>query len=427
MNIAIAGYGVEGRSSYDYYAKRGHAVTILDEREQLEGLPQDAHAVLGKDAFRSLASFDLVVRTPSLPPAKLQGSKKVWSATNEFFRECPASIIGVTGTKGKGTTSSLIASILKKGGRTVHLVGNIGTPGLDILPTIVADDIVVYELSSFQLWDIEFSPHVAAVLMIEPDHLDVHENFEDYVGAKRNIVRYQTADDLVVFNADNSYATIIASRSEAQKIAVPTGDTVHVLDDLFWYGDQKICPISSLKLPGVHNQDNACAAIAATWQYVSDPASIAAGLADFDGLPHRLKFVRRVEGVSYYDDSIATTVGSAIAAIRAFPQSKILILGGTSKGMVDFGALAVQSAAQNVKVVLAIGDQAPIIEEVMRAQGVHVENLGSRLSMASVVGRARDLARPGDIVILSPACASFDMFKNYADRGDQFTRAVNAL
>lgn len=427
MNIAIAGYGIEGRSSYDYYARQGQPVTILDERQQLDNLPADAPTSLGKGAFVNLASFDLVIRTPSLPPSALQGAKKVWSATNEFFKQCPAPIIGVTGTKGKGTTSSLIASILKKGGKTVHLVGNIGKPALDVLPSITRDDIVVYELSSFQLWDIEASPATAVVLMIEPDHLDIHEGFEDYVGAKRNIVRYQTKEDTVVFTAANSYAAIIASRSEAQKIAIPTDDTVHVKDNFFWYGDQKICPAASLRLPGVHNQDNACAAIAAAWKYVSSPASIAEGLADFAGLPHRLKFVRDIGGVAYYDDSIATTIGSAIAAINSFLQPKIIILGGASKGVVDFGELAARAAAGNVKLVLAIGSQAVAIEEAMKTKGVAVENLGAQTSMAQVVARAHTQTRPGDIVILSPACNSFDMFKNYADRGDQFASAVNSL
>lgn len=427
MNIAIAGYGIEGRSSYDYYVKHGHAVTILDEREHLDGLPQDASVIRGKDAFANLDPFDMVIRTPSLSPAKLQNAKKVWSATNEFFQECPAPVIGVTGTKGKGTTSSLIASILKKGGKTVHLVGNIGLPALDSIGSVAADDLVVYELSSFQLWDIEYSPHIAVVLMIEPDHLDIHAGFEDYVAAKRNIVRRQTADDLVVFNADNSYAAIIASRSEAQKIAIPTVETAHVLDDFFWYGDQKICPVSSLRLPGVHNQDNACAAIAAAWKYVSDPVNIAQGLEAFDGLPHRLKFVRNIGGVAYYDDSIATTTGSAIAAINSFPEPKILILGGASKGTVDFSELAAKAATGNVKKVFAIGSQAHIIEEAMKSKNVQVENLGGRISMADVVSRAHSFAQPGNVVVLSPACASYDMFKNYVDRGDQFTSAVNSL
>lgn len=427
MKIAIAGYGIEGKVSYDYFKSQGNEVTILDERDHISQLPPNARVVLGESAFSSLEQFDMVVRTPSLPPARLKTAKKIWSATNEFFAKCPAPIIGVTGTKGKGTTASLIASILKQSGKKVHLLGNIGTPALEVLSEVLADDIVVYELSSFQLWDIERSPHTAVVLMIEPDHLDVHASFDEYVQAKQNIVRFQTKADRVIFTAENKYAAAIGVSSHAMRIAIPTDETAHVQDGYFWYGTQKLCPISSLKIPGEFNQTNACAAIAAAWPFVQDGDIISAGLSSFAGLPHRLRFVREVNGVSYYDDSIATTVGSAIAAIKAFDQPKIIILGGSSKGITNFDEVASTAASSGVKKVLLIGEQASKIQHALEMYDVDFENLGSRITMMRIVQRAGELVEPGDVVILSPACASYDMFKGYADRGDQFVQAVESL
>src|SRR5690606_6882026 len=187
-------------------------VVVADERDDVV-LPEGVAAILGERAFEGLAEFDLILRSPGIHPKKLPYRNKVWTATNEFFAHCPAQIIGVTGTKGKGTTSSLIASILRAAGKTVHLVGNIGTPSLQALSAITSTDIVVYELSSFQLWDIQKSPAVAVVLGIEPDHLDVHTDYADYIAAKARIAEYQTTTDRVVFNIKNKIAVSIAELS----------------------------------------------------------------------------------------------------------------------------------------------------------------------------------------------------------------------
>jgi UDP-N-acetylmuramoylalanine--D-glutamate ligase len=427
MNIAIAGYAVEGKSNFKYFSNLGHAVTIIDERLAVDDVPSGVATRFGSGAFKDLDDFDMVVRTASMSPKKLQGAKKIWSATNEFFSMCPAPIIGVTGTKGKGTTASLTASILRKGGKTVHVVGNIGVPPLDELPHITADDLVVYELSSFQLWDLEQSPHIAVILMIEPDHLDVHDNFNDYVAAKQHIVRRQTTADIVVFTKDNQFSADIANSTLARKKPVQAPETAHIADGAFWYGEKRLCATSALQLPGVHNLHNACMAITAAWEYLQDSVAIEAGLHDFTGLPHRLKFVRTVNGVAYYDDSIATTVGSAIAAIAAFDQPKVMILGGSGKGITDFDELAGKAASGGVKRALLIGEQADAIRQSFMRLGLRTDSFDSSVSMKDIVQFAKDIAQPGDVVILSPACASFGMFKNYADRGDQFVAAVNAL
>lgn len=428
MKIAIAGFGKEGQANYEYYRRQGHDITIVDEQELPAAIvPKGVQVRTGADVFRTLDGFDMVVRTAGLSPAKIKTDGQMWSGTNEFFARCPAPIIGVTGSKGKGTTSSFIASILRASGNTVHLLGNIGDPAIASLGNIVASDIVVYELSSFQLWDAVKSPHVAVVLGIEPEHLDVHKDFEEYVSAKANIARFQTEQDTIVYKAANQYSTAISELSQGSKIPYQQNESAHVSDGFFWYGTVKICSTDTVQLAGAHNLDNACAAIDATRQWVQEPATIAKGLHDFTGLPHRLKFVKEVRGVSYYDDSIATTPGSAIAALRAFDAPKVMILGGSYKGA-DYDELAKEVAVHAVSHCLLIGDEASKIEKALQENGVkNNKNLGSDITMSEIVRVADNLAHPGDVVVLSPACASFGMFKNYVDRGEQFIAAVENL
>lgn len=431
MKIAIAGYGVEGRANYHYYAAQGgYDITILDE-QAIADAPADVRVVTGPQAYHTLGEYDMVLRAPGLSPYKLSSARKIWSATNEFFARCPAPIIGVTGTKGKGTTSSFIASILRAAGKTVHLVGNIGVPALQVLPSIAADDVVVYEMSSFQLWDLERSPHIAVILMIEPDHLDVHTDFADYVNAKAHICRAQQAGDVCVYHPDNTYAAQIAQASDGQRVryAVLHDGGVYVKDDAFYAGEARLCDTKCVRLPGAHNLENACAAITAVRALCEvTPAQIAAGLQAFDGLPHRLKFVANKQGVAFYDDSIATTPGSAIAALRAFAGPKILILGGSHKGA-DFTPLMDEIAKHDIRHIVLIGEESERLAGLLRAlpQPPSFTALGSRVVMQEIVATAAQQARSGDTVILSPACASFGMFKNYTDRGEQFVAAVDAL
>lgn len=423
MKVAIAGFGVEGRASFDYWNTPENQVVIVDERSiEAQDLPLDANVITGDAAFSRLNGFDLVVRTAGLSPAKISTDGKIWSATNEFFVKCPAPIIGITGTKGKGTTSSLIASILRAAGKTVHLVGNIGQPALAQLASIAPDDIVVYEISSFQLWDLEKSPQLAVVLMIEPDHLDVHADFHDYIEAKGNITKNQLTTDRVVYFADNEYSRQIAESSVGQRLPFPSPRTAWVNGDYFYYQDKELCSVDDLQLVGEHNLLNACAAITAVWPWVQDGSVIAEGLRGFDGLPHRLKFVRELNGVKYYDDSIATTPGSAIAAMRAFREPKIIILGGSDKGA-DYTEV-IETAKSTATEVIAIGQTGKRIDDLCKKIGVicHYEQ-----TLSSAVKLARRSTEPGDVVILSPASASFDMFKNYADRGEKFIAAVNEL
>jgi UDP-N-acetylmuramoylalanine--D-glutamate ligase len=426
MKIAIAGYGLEGESNYRYWAAdSANGITIVDQHQPDRDMPVGVPTIIGDDAFEKLADFDLVIRTAGLAPRKIKTNGKIWSSTNEFFAKCPATIIGVTGSKGKGTTASLIASILRESGKNVWLLGNIGKPSLDVIGDIKQSDVVVYELSSFQLWDIEKSPHIAVILFIEQEHLDIHADMNEYTAAKANVTRYQTVNDVLVYNQSNQYATDIAKRSKTQIIGYPDSITAHVSKEYFYYNEQKICSVDALQVVGVHNQDNACAAIDAIWGFTQDVEVIERGIRAFKGLPHRLQFVREVDGIKYYDDSIATTPSSAIAALRSFNEPNVIILGGSSKGS-NFSELGQELAEHDVRAIL-IGDEAENIAEACRNAGFSNFEIIDNPTMVKVVNRARELAKPGSVVLLSPASASFGLFKNYVDRGEQFVKAVNAI
>lgn len=429
MNIAILGYGVEGESAYKYYRMKYPNATISAYDNNVTSkrkIPEDVQFFGGRKDFRDIHA-DLAIKTPAIPPWLVAVDGEVSTLAREFLRLCPATVIGVTGTKGKGTTASFIYSILKASGKGVWLVGNIGIGALDILDKVKKDDLVVFEMSSFQLWDLEMSPHVAVVLGIEPEHLDVHKDMEDYIMAKANITKHQLTKDVVVYKKGNKYSERIANLSKAKKVPYPSRNAAYIKNDNFYYGEQKLCSTEAVIIPGQHNLDNACAAITAAWQWVRDGEIIEKALQYFHGLPHRLKYVRTVSGVDFYDDSISTTPGSAIAAIKSFSKPKILILGGLGKGA-DYSGLVEEIKKSNVRHTLLIGKEARTLEDLFIGEKLsNYSNLGSDVSMKEIVHVAFSLSHNGDIVIMSPSCASFDMFANYEDRGNQFIAAVDKL
>ena len=429
MRIALIGFGLEAKSAYDFLRAKFPAAKfdIYDQNEKSKvALPENVNFFGGVRDFSQIQA-DLIVRTPAVAPSKLPKNAKITSVTNLFFENCPAKIIGVTGTKGKGTTSGLIASILRASGKKVHLVGNIGVPALDLLPEISPEDFVVYELSSFQLWDVKKSPEIAVVLMIEPDHLDVHADFAEYLAAKSNIRAFQKDGDFVVRYPKNENSKIVAGEKSIEPI-------FESRDGFLWRkttdGEQKICSTSELKLPGEHNIENA--KIAMTAAFLANPEisneQFSQGLSGFTGLPHRLKFVREIRGVKFYDDSISTTPGSAIAALKSFSEPKILLLGGSNKGADLSPLFAEISASKSIRKVLVYGaESSKLAEKFTEINFKNFENLGEKPIFEEVVKRAFAVAESGDVVILSPAHASFDMFSSYADRGEQFVRVVENL
>lgn len=433
MKVAILGYGVEGKSVFEYLKKTHpeYEVEVFDENK----IEDDDANVKHVSSFLDIdySSFDSIVRSPSVPPTlikeKIIKDKNgkddfvLTSATGIFFNKCPAKIIGVTGTKGKGTVSSFIAEIMKAAGKTTFLIGNIGTPALEFLHEIGSSDVVVYELSSFQLWDFEKSPFVAVLTILEPDHLEVHKDYQEYLEAKLNIVKHQNKDDYFVYDSGvlNEYKMFL---DEAKKTDTKMIDAnfSKISDDI-----QSLIK-DSIKIPGKHNLQNASLAVTASMAY-DDKISkedIAKGISNFEGLPHRLRFVAEKSGVKYYDDSIATTPGSAIAAIKSFEEPKILILGGSDKGA-DYGIIAGPANEYNVKEIFVIGkNREKIINEIKDEYTGKLVQVSLK-NIDDIVSEIAKSAEEGDVVIMSPAAASFDMFINYKDRGEKFIDAVNKL
>lgn len=428
MKVAVAGYGVEGEENYKYWSKLGADVTIFDEaQETARPLPQGADTVLGEGVFKKLNGFDLVVRTASLNPDKIKTDGKIWSATNEFFEECPAPIIGVTGTKGKGTTCSLVAEILRASGKTVQLVGNIGVPALEVLPKIKSSDFVVFELSSFQLWDIEKSPETAVILMIEPDHLNIHADMDDYVMAKSNIGRFQTEDNLMIYHPTNPLSKKAAQSSQAKKVRYMTDEGAHIdKNSKINIDGNIICDISEVGLLGPHNLENICAAVSAAWRYTQDINAIKNAVTNFRGLPHRLEFVRELDGVKYYDDSYSPNPASTRAAVSSFNQPTVLIAGGFDR-KADFSELAQVIAKKEVKKVVLIGQTAETIATALNNAGYNNYEIIKSKDFKAIIQKAQSYTSEGDLVLLSPGCPSFDMFKNFEERGKQYQKIVGEL
>lgn len=431
MKIAILGYDTEGRASYEYFAAQGgHELTICDQDPTVQ-VPAGAASILGEQYLDNLNRFDLLVRTPGLPPQKILSKNpgiagKITSQTNEFLRISPTrNIIGVTGTKGKGTTSTLIAKMLETAGHQVYLGGNIGVPAFSFLPKLKPEDWVVLELSSFQLIDVQRSPHIAVCLMVVPEHLNWHAHLDDYHEAKARLFAYQTAEDIAIYFAGNAVSKQVASAGLGRKLPFFAQPGAFVENSQITIDGQIICQTDALQLPGTHNWQNACAALTAAWQVTQDVAALRSVLTSFTSLPHRLEFVRELDSVRYYDDSFGTAPETTIVALQAFVEPKVIILGGSDKGA-TYDELAKTVATSNVRTAVLIGDQADRIQAALEQAGFTDFVPGGK-TMTDIVATARQHAKPGDAVLLSTACASFDMFTNYKDRGEQFKQAVQAL
>lgn len=423
--IAIIGGGVEGVSSGEYLNSKGARVTILDK-------------VQGEDYLKELKDFDLVVRSPGVKIGLLEkyvSKDKITSQTKLFMDLCPCKIIGVTGTKGKGTTSSLIYEMLKKQGFDAYLGGNIGRPPFEFLDKLNTHSIVVLEMSSFQLTDVTKSPNIAVMLMMTSEHLDWHKDTADYINAKRNILRFQTGEDFAVINKDYISSRESDVETNAKIYYISRVDECEkgcfIKENALWIRDEgmeeKVINTKDILIPGEHNFENASAATMVSYLSGVSIHNVANILKTFKGLEHRLELTATINGVRYYDDSFATIPESTIAAIKAFSEPEILILGGSTKhaNFTELGKTIL--AAKNIKAIIGIGVEWKRIKEKLGELSPDVLVLEGAKSMQAIVNGASKLAVDGNVVLLSPACASFDMFKNYKDRGEQFKKEVEKL
>lgn len=432
MKIAILGFGKQGQSAFDYWQKDDNKLTICDKNIDLK-LPAGTDSRLGDDYLSGLDEFDLIVRSPSIHPDAITLANgetildKVTTVTNEFFRICPTrNIIGVTGTKGKGTTSALITKMLEAGGYKVHLGGNIGTPPLDMLKwNIQAEDWVVMELANYQLIDFKYSPHIAVCVMIAPEHLDWHKDLDEYFTSKKQLFASQKPEDFAIYYSRNDFSEDIASVSPGKRIPYYQPDGAYIENDDVVIEGNSICSTDEIKLLGKHNWQNICAAVTAVWQISQNVEAMRKVITTFSGMEHRLELVRELDGVRYYNDSFGTTPETAKVAIEAFERPKIVILGGRTKG-IPFDSLGEVVLNNNVKNVIAIGETGFEIMKILTNLGYTGVVKGEK-DIDSITKQARSLAAPGDVVLLSPACTSFDMFENYADRGEKFKRSVLKL
>jgi UDP-N-acetylmuramoylalanine--D-glutamate ligase len=455
--IGIVGWGVEGQSAFKFFGPE-HEYLIVNEHprddfppesdkiqvqyinaERQAGLSSNVQDLSYLDGIDKCDKIIYSVTTPKNLEKKFGRDPDFWAkatTTQHLFFETvkTKNIIGITGTKGKGTTSTLISQMLKAAGKTTFLGGNIGTPVLDFVREVKADDWVVLELSSFQLYNLTYGPHIAVCLMIVPEHMDWHADMAEYTDAKANLFRHQKSDDIAIYFAPNKLSSQIAATSPGQKIPFYKKPGAYVrADDKIVVSDNEteIIHKSEIKLLGEHNLQNVCAAVTAVWFGLSEIEeqlkleAIRKVLSTFSGLEHRLEFVRELNGVKYYDDSFGTTPGTAIVAANAFAAPKVMILGGSDKGLA-FDEMAAELARANLRHAITVGVTGPKIAELLRNKGFNSITEGLE-TMPEMVGAAAKAAQDGDVVLLSTGDASFGLFRDYKERGNQFKAAVQEL
>ena len=436
--VLVLGMGVSNRPLMRLLLRYGIDVTGCDrtsrealDPEILELERMGARLHLGEDYLKNI-SGDVAFRTPGLHPEKpelvalREAGTEITSEMEAFFEVCPCQIIGVTGSDGKTTTATLISELLKHAGHRVWLGGNIGTPLLDKADQMQESDKVVLELSSFQLIDLRQSCHIAVVTNLAPNHLDMHKDMAEYVSAKKNIFLRQTDRDILIVNHDNE---LTEGFSVEARGTVKRFSRKEPVDGLYLEGDTVLrdgVPVLSRRdilLPGIHNVENYMAAILAVEGMVSDE-DIRYVAGHFGGVEHRIELVRVKDGVSYYNDSIASSPSRTIAGLRSFSQKVILIAGGYDKH-IPYDVLGPEIAA-HVKLLICTGDTGGKIAAAARA----AEGTPEILEIGDFYEAVRTAAKravPGDVVLLSPASAAFDRFKNFMVRGAEFKKTVMEL
>ena len=437
--IAVLGLGVSNRPLVRLLLEFGCDVTGCDKtpREKLDAEVLELERLgcklhVGEDYLDGVEA-DLLFRTPGMHPAnpaiealRSRGAE-VTSEMEVFFEVCPCNLIAVTGSDGKTTTTTLISEMLKASGKTVWLGGNIGTPLLPLVRQMRETDYAVVELSSFQLMDMKRSPARAVVTNLAPNHLDIHKDMEEYVQAKTNIFRYQDEKGLLVLNADNAITAGFRGNGAIRFFSRQGEADVCVRDGVICRHGQKVLPVSDILIPGVHNVENYMAAIAVVEGLVEDE-TIRQVAKTFGGVEHRIELVRVKDGVRFYNDSIASSPSRTIAGLRSFPEKVILIAGGYDKH-IPYDVLGPEICAHVSKLFLGGATGGKIRQAVLACPEYDPAQLeiGDCGSFEPAVRAAAAAAKTGDVVLMSPASAAFDQFKNFLVRGDFYKKLVKEL
>ena len=452
VRVVIVGAARQGTALARYLAAHGAEVTLNDSRppsslvearEKLAGMP--VGWVLGEHPVRLLDGADLVCLSGGVPldlPLIVEARQRGIELSNDsqiFLEATPCLTIGITGSAGKTTTTTMVGRILETGDRKAWVGGNIGNPLIDVLDEIAADDLAVIELSSFQLDQVRTSPQIAAVLNLTPNHLDRHGTMEAYTAAKANILKYQTETDTAVLGRDDPGALALAARVRGVLatfgLAPPDrspfpGLDVHVQDDVVVLqretGRTTVMPLDEVELRGAHNLRNALAACAIAAAAGAGPEQMRAGIRGFRGIEHRLEFVRTWGGADWYNDSIATAPERAMAALRSFDAPVVLLAGGRDKDL-PWEAFA-ELAAERVTHLVTFGETAEMFAGLVRAAAAdRPATISSHRHLVDAVAAAAGVVSPGDVVLLSPGGTSFDEFADFAERGECFKRWVSEL
>jgi len=434
--IAVLGLGVSNRPLVRLLLEAGCTVTGCDRtpREKLEQEVLELESLgctlsVG-DGYLDTVEADVLFRTPGMHPghpaieALRQRGAEVTSEMEVFFEVCPCDIIAVTGSDGKTTTTTLVSEMLKAAGRKVWLGGNIGTPLLPLVDQMQESDLAVVELSSFQLMDMRRSPCRALITNLSPNHLDVHKDMEEYVESKKNIYRFQGREGLLIVNADNAITAPLRGPGETWAFSRQGRAHVEIRDGVIFRGEEAVLSVADILLPGVHNVENYMAAIALVEGLVSDEA-IRQVAKNFGGVEHRIELVRVKDGVRFYNDSIASSPSRTIAGLRSFPEKVILIAGGYDKH-IPYDVLGPE-ICDHVKKLFLCGATGPKIRAAVENCAGEKPEMVDCADLEAATRAAAAAAKSGDVVIMSPASASFDAFKNFMIRGEFFKRIVKEL
>lgn len=442
QRVAVIGLGVSNIPLVRFLLKLGARVTAFDKRP-LEELDENVREfegkvefVLGEGYLDDLTGYPLIFRTPGMRPdaealekARAQGSF-VTSEMREFMRHCPANMIGITGSDGKSTTTTMTYGLLLAQGHKARIGGNIGFPLFDEIESITADEYIVLELSNFQLMDMDLSPETAVVTNLSPNHLDIHKDMAEYRDSKINIFRFQDESGTLIINEDNEYTREFRklAKGKVKGFSSKGKADAYFADGTIYLRDQAVIDLADMQLKGIHNAENFCTALLATEGLV-DLTTAEKFAREFTGVKHRAQFIAKKREVRYYNDSIASSPTRTLATIRSFKEDwgRInIILGGVDKNL-DYTELASEGKGYFRNIVLVGAAKEKIRRAFIASGGDAANHLHDADTFEEAVELIAKIAMPGDVVILSPACASFDMFRNFEKRGERFEELVLAM